>query len=261
MTIQVKDLTVEFPSGPSMTTALGGVNVDIEHGEFVALLGPSGCGKSTLLMSMGGLTAPTGGEVLFDGVPVSKPDPDRAAFVFQDYSLLPWKSALDNVAFGQRLAGVGKAERTERARELLQTMGLEAAESKRPGQLSGGMQQRVALARALAMSPSALLMDEPFGALDEQTRRALGVSISGVLSREKQTVVLVTHSIEEAIFWADRVLVMCASPGRIVEEVTIDVPRPRREEFFTDERFAEYRSHLFNLIVSVTPKLSESVGA
>lgn len=261
MTIQVRDLSVEYSSGNTTTRALVDVNVDIEQGEFVALLGPSGCGKSTLLMCMGGLTACTGGRVLFDGQPVSRPDPHRAAFVFQDYSLLPWKSAIDNVAFGQRLAGVAKAERTEQARELLRVMGLEAAASQRPDQLSGGMQQRVALARALAMSPSALLMDEPFGALDEQTRRALGVNISEVLSRKEQTVVLVTHSIEEAVFWADRVLVMCASPGRIVEEVIIDVPRPRRDDFFTDERFAAYRSQLFKLIASVTPRLSEAVGA
>lgn len=259
MSFKAENLTVEFVTGDSVMTALGGVDVTIERGEFVALLGPSGCGKSTLLMCMGGLTEPTSGQVRFDGDPVEEPDPHRAAFVFQDYSLLPWKSALENVAFGQRLAGVPKAQRERRASELLEEMGLQNAAEKRPDQLSGGMQQRVALARALAMSPSVLLMDEPFGALDELTRRALGANVSQVLTEEAQTVVLVTHSIEEAVFWADRVLVMCASPGRIVQEVRIDVPRPRTEAFFTDPEFTEYRTELFKLISYVTPKLSDQL--
>jgi NitT/TauT family transport system ATP-binding protein len=228
--------------------ALEDVSLDIAPGEFVALLGPSGCGKSTLLSCLGALRQPSHGSVSFDGVPITDPDPHRCAYVFQDYSLLPWATIVDNVAVGLRFAGVNRAERRSRASHLLEMMGLQSWAESRPGQLSGGMQQRVAVARALAMAPSVLLMDEPFGALDEQTRRSLGVSISQQLSDAQQTLVLVTHSLDEAIYWADRVLVMSARPGRIMASLAIPHPRPRRLEFIADPEFARLRTELFLLL-------------
>lgn len=248
MHMSVEDVSVTFTRAGSTVDALKDVDLSLREGEFVALLGPSGCGKSTLLTCMGGLMAPTQGQIVVDGQAVASPDPRRAAFVFQDYSLLPWKNVLDNVGIGLRFAGVGKQERRERSQELLSMMGLAQWADSHPDRLSGGMQQRVAVARALAMSPSILLMDEPFGALDEQTRRALGESISMVLTQNKQTVVLVTHSLDEAIYWADRVIVMSARPGRIIAEVQVSRPRPRPLGFIAESDFAELRAQLFELL-------------
>jgi NitT/TauT family transport system ATP-binding protein len=248
MRMSINDVSVTFTRAGSTVEALKDVNLSLHEGEFVALLGPSGCGKSTLLTCLGGMMTPTKGEIIVGDSVVESPDPRRAAFVFQDYSLLPWKNILDNVGVGLRFAGVGKQERHERSQELLEMMGLSQWSESHPGQLSGGMQQRVAVARALAMDPSILLMDEPFGALDEQTRRSLGESISTVLTENKQTVVLVTHSLDEAIYWADRVIVMSARPGRIMAEVQIRQPRPRPLEFIAQEDFAQLRSQLFLML-------------
>ena len=249
MQMSIEGVSVTFGSGTdSKVEALKDINLSINEGEFVALLGPSGCGKSTLLTSLGGLVAPTEGRIVVNGQVVEKPDPRRAAFVFQDYSLLPWKNIVDNVGIGLRFAGVNKAERRERSQELLEMMGLARWADSYPGQLSGGMQQRVAVARALAVSPSMLLMDEPFGALDEQTRRTLGENISTVLTENKQTVVLVTHSLDEAIYWADRVIVMSARPGRIIAEVVVERPRPRPIDFIAQEDFGKLRAELFQLL-------------
>ncbi|MET7861599.1 ABC transporter ATP-binding protein [Streptomyces sp. NPDC005318] len=246
--LRVDDLGMTFHRDGEVIEALAGIDLEVAQGEFVALLGPSGCGKSTLLSCMGALEQPTTGTVRFDGQPMARPDPHQAAYVFQDYSLFPWATVLENVAVGLRFAGIGKSERRAKARDLLEMMGLEHRADARPGELSGGMQQRVAVARALAMQPSVLLMDEPFGALDEQTRRSLGVSISTKLSENDQTVVLVTHSLDEAIYWADRVVVMSARPGRIIKTLQIPRIRPRPLDFLADPEFAALRTELFGLL-------------
>lgn len=248
MRMSINDVSVTFTRAGSSVEALKDINLSLHEGEFVALLGPSGCGKSTLLTCLGGLMSPTEGQIIVGDELVESPDPRRAAYVFQDYSLLPWKNVLDNVGIGLRFAGIGKQERRDRSQELLAMMGLSQWGNSHPNQLSGGMQQRVAVARALAMSPSILLMDEPFGALDEQTRRSLGASISTVLTENKQTVVLVTHSLDEAIYWADRVIVMSARPGRIIAEVQVRQPRPRPLDFIAQDNFARLRAQLFQLL-------------
>lgn len=245
----VEDLTVTYVSGSGRELcAVDGVDLSLQKGEFVSVIGGSGCGKSTLLHSMGGMLRPSKGRVTLSGRELTSPQPDKAAFVFQDYSLMPWMSVVDNAAIGLRFAGVAKAERRRRALEYLELLRLSDFSSSYPSELSGGMQQRVAVARALAMDPEVLLMDEPFGALDEQSRRRIGVDMSQILTETGRTVVLVTHSLEEAIFWGDRVVVMAGRPGRIVEEIAVDVPRPRPVSFMTERHFEDIRTRLFDLL-------------
>ena len=249
MTMRVENLSVTYETtGGRRVPAVKEVDLTIEIGEFVSIIGPSGCGKSTLLHSMGGLIAPTTGQVHVGDDLVKGPNPSRAAFVFQDYSLFPWKPVVENAAMGLRFAGVGKNERRERAMSQLKVVGLEDVADSYPSELSGGMQQRVAVARGLAMEPEILLMDEPFGALDEQSRRRLGIEMSGVLTETGRTVVMVTHSLDEAIFWADRVLVMSKGPGQIIAELTVDRPRPRRADFMKEPSFDALRAELFDLL-------------
>ena len=220
MAITATDLGVVYRSQRrGDTVALQHVDLRVAEGEFVTLIGPSGCGKSTLLHALGGLLAPTSGQVAVDDKPVTAPDPWRAAFIFQDYSLLPWKTILDNAAIGLRFAGRSRAERQAKAMEMLELVGLANFAKAYPHELSGGMQQRVAVARAMAMEPELLLMDEPFGALDEQTRQKLGDQMSRILTQNGKGVVMVTHSLDEAIFWADRIVVMSPRPGRIIREI------------------------------------------
>jgi NitT/TauT family transport system ATP-binding protein len=249
VSIVVEDVSVTYRAASGREVeALAPVNLSIAPGEVVTLIGPSGCGKSTLLHTLGGLLRPTRGRIELAGAEMRHPVPAKAAFVFQDYSLFPWRSVLDNVAIGLRFAGLRKGERRSRALRQLELVGLAEFAHAYPSELSGGMQQRVAIARALAMDPEALLMDEPFGALDEQTRRRLGVDVAKLLREAGKTIVLVTHSLDEAIFWADRVLVMSARPGRIVEELVIDEPHPRALEFMTEPRFDRVRVRLFELL-------------
>jgi NitT/TauT family transport system ATP-binding protein len=228
--------------------ALAPVDLTIEPGEVVTLIGPSGCGKSTLLHSMGGMLRPTRGRITLGGTEMTGPAPTKAAFVFQDYSLFPWRSVTDNVAIGLRFAGVSRKLRRSRALEQLELVGLSEFAEAYPGELSGGMQQRVAIARALTMDPEALLMDEPFGALDEQSRRQLGVEVARILRDAGKTIVLVTHSLDEAIFWGDRVVVMSSRPGRVIEQIPIGEPHPRPFEFMTDPSFDRVRARLFELL-------------
>jgi NitT/TauT family transport system ATP-binding protein len=232
--------------------AITGVNLEIKQGEFVTVIGPSGCGKSTLLHAMGGMLSPSSGGIYLDGMEMARPDPRQAAFVFQDYSLFPWKKVVDNVAMGLRFAGEDKKVALEKARAELGFVGLADKADKYPGELSGGMQQRVAVARALALKPKFLLMDEPFGALDEQTRRSLGQELTQILHDAGQSVVLITHSLEEAIFWADRIVVMKAGPGEISKEIVVDEPWPRSLEFMTTARFDDLRAELFHRIQPTT---------
>ncbi len=205
---------------------LAGIDLAVRRGEFVTLVGPSGSGKSVLLDIVGGLTEASGGEAFIDATRVTRPDP-KIAYVFQQYALFPWRTALENVEYALEVRGVGAAERRRKARHFLGLFGLGGFEDRYPSQLSGGMQQRVAIARALSVDPEVLLMDEPFAALDAQTRDILQSELLRIWETIDTTVVFVTHSIDEAIFLADRVVVMTARPGRVKEIVDIDLPRPR----------------------------------
>jgi NitT/TauT family transport system ATP-binding protein len=262
MSLEVQDLEVTYQVDSDQSLkALENINLSVKNDEFVTLIGPSGCGKSTLLHSLGGLLEPTAGDVFLNGERVSSPDPWDAAFVFQDYSLFPWKTIIDNVSVGLRFAGWSKAEQREKALETLALVGLTDFQNSYPHQLSGGMQQRVAVARAMAMEPKFLLMDEPFGALDEQTRRSLGQEMSRIITANKKGVVMVTHSLDEAIFWADRIVVMSARPGRIVKEIVVPVPRPRDLNFIASTDFASIRAELFELISDTNSEVIVPDGA
>ena len=208
--------------------ALGPIDLDIAPGEFVSVVGPSGCGKSTLLELLGGLQEADGGSLEIDGVPVDGPR-QSTAIIFQESATLPWRTVIDNVAFALEARGVGRAERRRTARELVERVGLGHFADHYPSQLSGGMRQRVALARCLSTSPTLLLADEPFGALDEQTRLLMSYELLRVVSELGCGVLFITHSIQEAVLVSDRVICLSARPGRILDEVRIDLPRPRGE--------------------------------
>ena len=204
--------------------ALDNVNLRFERGKLTSLLGPSGCGKTTLLKIVAGLLPASAGEVLVDGRPVSGPGPERA-FVFQDFALLPWATVLRNAAFGLELKGVAKAEREERARRCIAEVGLAGFEDRYPHELSGGMRQRVGLARALAVDADVLLMDEPFSAVDEQNRRKFQEDLIRLREVENKTFLFVTHSIEEAVFLSDRIVLLSPRPGRVAQVIDPDIPR------------------------------------
>jgi NitT/TauT family transport system ATP-binding protein len=236
--------TYASQNGRASVLALDGVDLTIGPQEFVCLLGPSGCGKTTLLKAMAGLLPLDEGEVCIDGQPVRGPGPDRA-MVFQDFALLPWADVVTNVAFGLELRSVPRATREGTARELIAAVGLCGFERHYPHQLSGGMQQRVGLARALAMDPKILLMDEPFGAVDAQTRRLLQEDLLTLLDRTRKTVVFVTHSMEEAVRLGDRVVLMTPRPGRVRNTIDVGLPRPRPPDLERDSRFAELKEYLW----------------
>jgi NitT/TauT family transport system ATP-binding protein len=220
--------------------ALSDITLTISDGAFVSILGPSGCGKSTLLYIVGGFVSPTGGTVKMMGRVITGPGPDRGP-VFQEFALFPWKSVLGNVMYGPRQQGVKAAEAEAQSRELIEMVGLKGYEHFYPKELSGGMKQRVALARTLAYHPAVLLMDEPFGALDAHTRTRLQNDLLNIWERDRKTVLFVTHSVEEAVYLSDQVVVMTRSPGRIKEIVAIDLPRPRRRaDLLLDPRFQKY---------------------
>ena len=231
-------------SGRPAILALDGVNLTVRASEFVCLLGTSGCGKTTLLKIVAGLESPDSGDVRIDGRPVAGPGPDRA-MVFQHFALLPWADVLSNVAFGLELRGMPRPEREQIARRLLRTIGLEGFEHHHPRQLSGGMQQRVGLARALAVDPEILLMDEPFGSVDEQTRRLLQDDLLRLLERARKSVLFVTHSMDEAVRLGDRVALMTPRPGRILETVDVDLPRPRPPDVDRNPRLIELKEYLW----------------
>lgn len=238
--IEITGLTKTFTGQDGAPVhALGGVDLTVRENEFLTVLGPSGCGKTTMLKMIAGLQTWDAGEITVAGRPVRGPGPDRS-MVFQNFALLPWATVLDNVAFGLKLKGVGKAERNERARGLIAKVGLAGFESKRPGELSGGMQQRVGIARALAVEPEVLLMDEPFGAVDEQTRRLLQEELLSIWEANRLTVVFITHSMEEAVLLGDRVVLLSARPGRIAEIVDVPLDRPRSSDIGGLERSREY---------------------
>ena len=243
---------MDFHLDGSRQRVLQGINLAVPRGSFVSLIGPSGCGKSTLLKVLAGLIAPTEGTVSVDGI-----EPREAAkwriigLVFQDATLLPWKNAIENAAFLLRTAddAITKAKAVARATAMLKLVGLEDAERKMPSQLSGGMQQRVAIARALALDPQVLLMDEPFGALDAITREEMSRCLLDIWQRTGKTIVLVTHSIDEAVFLSREVHVMGGAPARIIETLPIALPQPRNAESFTDPAFKLAQQRLRALLI------------
>jgi NitT/TauT family transport system ATP-binding protein len=226
---------------------LNGVNMEIYQGEFLVLVGPSGCGKSVFLDIVAGLTEATSGIVYHDEIPITEVN-TNVAYVFQQYALFPWRSALANIELGLEVRGVAKDERRNLARELLAKFGLSSFEDYFPYQLSGGMQQRVAIARALATNPDVLLMDEPFAALDAQTREILQGELLNIWEGTKTTVVFVTHSIEEAVFLADRVVIMTARPGIVKNTMVIDLARPRDEGIRSSNAFSANRHRVWEAL-------------
>ena len=223
--------------------AVDSVSLDIVEGEFLSILGPSGCGKSTLLMMISGLLTPTQGHIRFKGQDVSGPVGDFG-IVFQDAVLFPWRTVRANIELPGEITGLSRSERRDRAQAMIELVKLTGFENKYPKELSGGMQQRVAIARALTLRPSLLLMDEPFGALDAMTREQMNVEIQRISLESKATVVFVTHSIAEAAFLSDRVVVMTGRPSRIQDIVTIDIPRPRSLAMITSDAFGAYVGQL-----------------
>lgn len=228
-------------SGKTTIHALADVDFQIAEGEFVALLGPSGCGKSTLLNILAGFETLSAGTVRFDGKAIAKPGPDRGV-VFQEASLLPWLTVWENVVFGPKVQGLHRDDYEPKARDILKTVGLETFHDALPVQLSGGMRQRVGIARVLVMEPRALLMDEPFGALDAQTRLSMQQLLLDVWQKLKTTVLFVTHDIDEAILLADRVCVMSARPGRISRDIPITLRRPRSIDDLTTADFIGFKA-------------------
>ena len=229
---------------------LDNVSLSIKDGEFVSFLGPSGCGKTTLLRILDGLVVPTDGAIVIDGRQVKKPSRERA-MVFQEFNLLPWRTTVRNVEFGLEMQGIRKSKRNEIARENLRKVSLGGFEAYFPHQLSGGMKQRVGIARALSISPSYLLMDEPFGALDPQIRELMQIEMLKLLETEGRTVVFVTHSVDEAIFLSDRIIIFSARPGRIMAEIEVDLPKPRWQDDETikgSPEFVRYRSHIWHML-------------
>lgn len=243
--LSIESVGREFPAsrGGTPTRALTPVSLSIDDNDFITILGPSGCGKSTLLRIVAGLDRPTEGRVLLDGKAVTGPSAERGV-VFQSYTLFPWLTIEENVGFGLREKGIAHAARTATAREWCSRVGLAGFEGHYPKQLSGGMQQRTAIARVLANDPSIMLLDEPFGALDNQTRALMQEMLLGIWERERKTILFVTHDIEEAIFLANRVVVMSARPGRIKADVRIDLPHPRHYTMKTSPEFTRLKAQL-----------------
>ncbi|QRP43658.1 ABC transporter ATP-binding protein [Amycolatopsis sp. FDAARGOS 1241] len=251
--ITFSDLQISYAGKAGPFVAVDGFDARVEDGEFVTIVGASGCGKSSVLLAADGLLRPSGGEIRIGEQVVTKPGPDRGV-VFQDASLMPWRTILANVAFGLEMQGVDKTIRLDRARHFIELVGLAGREEAHPHQLSGGMRQRVGIARALATDPEVLLMDEPFGALDAQTRELMAGELLRIWDLDRKTVLFVTHGIDEAVFLADRVLVMGGSPSRVVEVIEIDLPRPRDAAVRASEAFGKYRTHLADLLLGAQAK-------
>jgi ABC-type nitrate/sulfonate/bicarbonate transport system ATPase subunit len=252
--LSIEQVARVFPGvrGGPPTQALDQTRLAVEDNDFIAILGPSGCGKSTLLRIVAGLDRPSAGRVLLDGEPVTRPGPDRG-MVFQSYTLFPWLTVRQNILFGRRAT-------PDVADRLIARVGLRGFEDHFPKMLSGGMQQRTALARALANDPKILLLDEPFGALDHQTRSLMQELLAGIWEADRKTVLFVTHDIDEAIFMANRVAVMSARPGRIKAEVRVDLPHPRHYTVKTSPEFSEYKAELTEQIRAEAIRAAELQG-
>ncbi len=243
--LTVTNVTKRFDIASGAVEALRDINLSLSTGQFGALIGPSGCGKSTLLRLVADINAPTAGNITLDGEPPAQcREQHRIGFVFQDAALLPWRTVIDNIALPLEIAGKKATSAGHTPKELLRLVGLEDFAQAKPAQLSGGMQQRVAIARALVLSPKLLLLDEPFGALDEITRHRMNLELLRIWQATGTTALMVTHSIQEAVFMADKIFVLAARPGRIVDEVTIDLPRPRQVAQMDGAHFAELVSRV-----------------
>jgi NitT/TauT family transport system ATP-binding protein len=245
--LEMRDLEKAFVRGGRRVQALEDVSLTMQEGEFVILIGPSGCGKSTLLHITGGLERPSSGEVLLRGEPVRGPGRDRG-MVFQQATLFPWKTTLKNVSWAMEVAKVPKREAVGKARELLALVGLHGFEDSYPGELSGGMRQRAALARTLSLEPEIMLMDEPFGALDAQTREEMQEEFTRIWEQTRMTVIFVTHDVNEAAYLGDRVAVMSPRPGKITETVEIELPRPRDPAIKKSRQLLEYHNYLWDAL-------------
>src|SRR3954466_5975033 len=257
--VEVRNVGQIFKTTTQDVVALEDVSLDVKPGRFVVLVGPSGCGKSTLLMMMAGLREQTSGTITISGAPIPKPDPDRVGVVFQEASLFPWLTAEDNVEFPLALRGIPKSERRAKAQDALKLVGLEGFGKRQSHELSGGMKQRVSIARGLVQDrartargvgrdPPVLLMDEPFAALDEQTRMTMGDELLPLWAANGKTVVFVTHSLTEAVYLADEVLVMSARPGRIVDHLQVALPRPRTYDMLSGDAFGSLRERIWRHI-------------
>lgn len=249
-TIEVNNVCKEFLDKEQLGKhlVLSGVNLKAKAGEFISLIGPSGCGKTTLLRIVHGLETPTSGTVLCDGRPVTRPDHNRV-FVFQHFNLFPWRTVRENIAYGLEVRGDSRSGRDDHVQSMVNLVGLRGFEKFYPHEISGGMQQRVGIARALALDPDVLLMDEPFGALDAITREKLQRDIAEILGVQPKTTLFVTHNMDEAIYFSDRILVFGIKPGRIVEDLKVSLARPRQADVVRASReFAEIREHLWSLL-------------
>ena len=253
--IEVKRCSKIYPprEGQPAVVALANIDLVVQEQEFLCLLGPSGCGKTTLVKMIGGLVPWNEGEILIDGQPVTGPGPDRS-MVFQNFALLPWVDVLSNVAFGLELRGMPKEERQRKAMGLIETVGLSGFEHHYPRHLSGGMQQRVGLARALAVDPQILLMDEPFGSVDAQTRRTLQEDLLQFHQSAQKTVLFVTHSMDEAVRLGDRVVLLSPRPGRVQESVDVPLPRPRPDGVDRSPDFVELKEYLWQKLKEMQPE-------
>ncbi|MGY4403650.1 ABC transporter ATP-binding protein [Bradyrhizobium sp. USDA 3315] len=258
--IDVAHVAISLGEGADAFEAVRDLHFTIDPGELVCILGPSGCGKSTLLGALAGHLQVTQGQLTVDDRPVRDPSPDRG-IVFQQHTLFPWKRVRDNVLFGPKMRGIGKAARRRAADEILRLVGLEGFEHFYPAQLSGGVQQRVEIARVLINQPRILLMDEPFGALDAQTRSVAQEVLLDIWTKIPTTTVFVTHDIEEALFLADRIIVMSARPGRTIDDICVPFGRPRNSELVTESEFVHLKRHVLNLLrrpdnAAALPRLS-----
>jgi len=246
--IDVRQVSKVFALDGRTMTAVDNISLQVPTGQFATVVGPSGCGKSTLLMMIAGLVKPSSGEVRVGNEVITMPRPDKIGLVFQDATLLPWKTALGNILFPLELGAVDREWRSGRARGLLELVGLKNFADHYPHELSGGMRQRVGIARGLARDPTILLMDEPFSALDEQNRTKLGHELLNIWEKTQKTVLFITHSLIEALYLSDVVYVMGAAPGRILETVTVDLPRPRSVDVIGSAEFGRLRNHIWHLI-------------
>ena len=246
--IEVASLSHVYAGRDGQVPALENIALTVGAGRFVVIVGPSGCGKTSLLMMMAGLRHQSTGTISIQGAPITAPDPNRVGVVFQEASLFPWLTATDNIAFPLTLRGAPREERHRRADAMLNLVGLAGFGARYPHELSGGMKQRVSIARGLVQDPPVLLMDEPFAALDEQTRMTMGHELLRIWSQTAKTVVFVTHSLTEAVYLADEVLVMSARPGRIIDRIAINLPRPRSYEMMGTETFGRLRDRIWQQI-------------
>jgi NitT/TauT family transport system ATP-binding protein len=251
--IETRKLTKTYSVDAAPVTALADISFAAEEGSFVSLVGPSGCGKSTLLQILAGLIASSSGEVLVDGMPVRKPMPDKIAVIFQDATLLPWKTVIQNIEFPLEIQNVPQRERHARAQAMLALVGLADFAERHPHELSGGMRQRVSI-------PRIILMDEPFGALDEQTRLKMGNELLRIWTKTNKTIFLITHSLTEALFLSDVVLVMSQRPGRIIDVIRTGLPRPRTYDMIGSAEFGEARNRIWHLIGGDERVTAESTG-